>query len=159
MKKHLKYLSYVLRHKYYVFVAGNKVGCSFWRLIKHDWTKFLPCEWFPYVESFYGKYKYKERPPSLVEAFDKAWLHHQHWNDHHWQHWILKEDSGKLKLLTIPSCCIKEMVADWAGAGRAITGKWDVYVWFRANKDKMQIEPESLATIELYLERFFHRDF
>ena len=25
-----------------------------WQAIIHDWTKFLPCEWFPYVQRFYG---------------------------------------------------------------------------------------------------------
>src|SRR5882762_4064498 len=94
--KHWKYLSYIVRHKWFVALAGMQTRVSIWRLLKHDWTKFLPCEWCPYVQSFYGGWKYKDRPPELVAAFDAAWLHHQHWNDHHWQHWVLREDSGAI---------------------------------------------------------------
>lgn len=52
--KHLKYLSYILRHKWYVFVECCKRGI-YWRGFMHDMSKFLPSQWFPYVNYFYGK--------------------------------------------------------------------------------------------------------
>jgi len=52
--KHLAYLRYVLRHKWFVLLACWRAGL-YWRGIVHDWHKFLPSEWFPYVEHFHGK--------------------------------------------------------------------------------------------------------
>lgn len=40
MHFHLRYLSYVLRHKWYVAVAGIALGVPLWRLVLHDWTTF-----------------------------------------------------------------------------------------------------------------------
>ncbi len=54
MNKHWQYLKYVVRHKWFVLGAGRKLGVPLHRLILHDWTKFLPREWFPYVNEFYG---------------------------------------------------------------------------------------------------------
>lgn len=54
MSKHLSYLSYVLGHKWHVFIECCKLGVP-WLGIIHDWSKFLPSEWFPYVNWFYGK--------------------------------------------------------------------------------------------------------
>ena len=40
MLPHLRYLSYVLRHKWYVLWAGLWLGVPLWRLLIHDWSKF-----------------------------------------------------------------------------------------------------------------------
>ena len=151
MKAHVQYLSYVVRHKWFVFVAGLKIGAPLWRLLIHDWSKFLPVEWGPYVQSFYGPWGYKERPPEVVTAFDRAWLYHQHANPHHWQHWILREDSGATKVLRMPTGLVREMVADWMGAGRAITGRWEVSEWYAANREKIILHPDTRTTVEALL--------
>jgi hypothetical protein len=54
MKPHWQYLRYVLRHKWYVFLACRQLGVPLIQSVIHDWSKFLPCEWFPYVRYFYG---------------------------------------------------------------------------------------------------------
>lgn len=111
MKKHLRYLKYVLRHKWFVFLYCLEYGLI-WRGIKHDWSKFLPSEWFPYVEYFYGGKKEivpnvkvftedgklipKTKTPDDVQlAFDLAWNHHQKRNSHHWQYWLLHPDKPR----------------------------------------------------------------
>ena len=144
MKPHLQYASYVARHKWFVFRAGLKTRAPLWRLLIHDWSKFTPAEWFPYVRSFYGG----ERTPAVRLAFDAAWLHHQHRNPHHWQHWLLREDDGDTKALRMPEPLVREMVADWMGAGRAITGRWEVGVWYAANAEKIVMHPEVRAQVE-----------
>ncbi len=88
MKSHLKYLQYVLKHKWYVLLECVKLGVPLWGALVHDWQKFTPAEWGPYVKSFYGPHKYEDRPPELVKAFDRSWLHHQHKGPHHWQYWL-----------------------------------------------------------------------
>jgi len=145
MGAHLKYASYVARHKWFVFRAGLKTKAPLWRLVIHDWSKLSPAEWRPYVRSFYGS---EGRTPEVRAAFDGAWLHHQHRNPHHWQHWLLREDDGPTKALTMPESLAREMVADWMGAGRAITGKWEVASWYRDNRDKIILAPETRELVE-----------
>ena len=161
MKKHWLYLKYVVRHKYFVWVAGRVLGVSVWRLLIHDWTKFLPCEWGPYVDYFYGPKEMVFSPgcepstrPNKTKkaAFDAAWNHHQKQNKHHFQYYILNKDDGGVKTLQMPYKYAREMLADWMGAGRAITGKWDVWRWYEKNKDKMQIHSDTRAYVEELLE-------
>jgi hypothetical protein len=147
MKHHIQYLKYVLRHKWYVFRAGLVFGAPFWRLVVHDLSKFRPSEWFPYARYFY-KRGYSDKTAGN-RAFDRAWLLHQHRNDHHWQHHVLREDSGGAKYLPMSWAQVREMVADWAGAGRAITGNWiDVYTWHERNHHLMLMHPWTRARVE-----------
>jgi hypothetical protein len=139
--RHFKYLLYVLRHKYFVFVEGRKLGVSTWTLIIHDWQKFTLAEWGPYVLSFYGPWKYKERPQWLVEAFDRAWLHHIHYGPHHWQYWLLIMDTaveGDPKVLRMPDRYVREMLAAWRGAGRAITGEDNTKGWYLERRERFK---------------------
>lgn len=145
MKAHLKYASYVVRHKWFVFRAGLKTRAPIWRLLIHDWSKMSPAEWGPYVRSFYGK---QGRTRAVRAAFDAAWLHHQHRNPHHWQHWLLWEDDGPVKALEMPAGLAREMVADWMGAGRAITGRWDVASWYEANRDTIVLAPRTRCLVD-----------
>lgn len=160
MTPHLKYLRYVIRHKWYVFQAGLEIGVPIWQLVIHDWSKFLPGEWFPYVDFFYGKKDIQGRSlgavghyhkPGDSHAFDSAWNHHQKANPHHWQYWILIRDTGENLALLMPEKYTREMVADWRGAGMA-QGKPDTWAWYLANKDKMTLHSETRRLVEFLLE-------
>lgn len=160
MKAHIAYLSYVIRHKWFVLLACRQTGCSFWQGLIHDISKFSRREWFPYVHSFFNSDGTRRgrndtngsRDPITIKAeFDMAWLSHQHHNPHHWQYWILRQENGEARPLPIPEKYIREMVADWMGAGRAITGKWEYQDWYSNNKHKMQLNPTSQAQIELLI--------
>ncbi len=165
MRKHFKYLSYVLRHKWFVFIECCRLGI-WWRGIIHDWSKFLPCEWFPYAEHFYGEKKGTQRdktgyykPTDTGDpAFDLAWLHHANWNPHHWQWWVqadMENEHGNLRVHDMPEWAILEMVADWRGASRAQRASGTVKEWYLANAVKMaftlstQDRVEDLLGIEL----------
>lgn len=150
MKKHWKYLRYLVRHKWFVLIAGRAAGVSLWRLLIHDWSKFLPCEWLPYARYFYGGDEYNNQV--LQREFDAAWLHHQHFNPHHWQHWVLREDSGETKILEMPEHLCREMLADWQGAGRAITGQWGAEKWYAKNRSKIQLAPKTRIFVDTALE-------
>ena len=163
MKKHWQYFVYLARHKWFVFLAGLRTGAPLWRLIIHDWSKFLPCEWIPYADYFYGEkarlqkeepddYRYWQTAQKYYDAFDRAWLHHQHFNQHHWQSWILEEDSGAVKYLEIPDRFVCEMVADWCGAGRAITGKWEVWKWYAKNRGRIKLNPVTRVEVDRLVE-------
>lgn len=160
MRKHWRYLSYVCRHKWFVFVACMRLGVPLHRAIFHDWTKFLLSEWLPYAEYFYGdketpspgKYGYCHTAGSDA-AFDAAWNHHQKRNKHHWQYWLLVNDDndGGYIPLPMPDAYMREMVADWVGAGKA-QGKPDTAAWYEENKAKMVLHPRTRLKVELLLE-------
>ncbi len=150
--RHLRYLSYVLRHKWFVFLAGLQLGVPIWRLILHDWTKFMPREWFPYANYFYGGGRTREKMGqyNIDEApldFELAWNHHQKWNDHHWQWWIRFGDDGTVLVMRMSDVARREMLADWRGAGRAL-GKPDTTAWYRENWRKMMLHPDTRRWIE-----------
>lgn len=128
----------------------------------HDFSKFMPCEWFPYVEKFYGKkvdkdepddYRYWSARGPIEAAFEHAWNHHQKANKHHWQYWLLTNDSDapKHKPMQMPKAFVLEMVADWMGAGRAITGKWEFFAWYQANKGKIILQEQTRTDVESLL--------
>lgn len=160
LSKHVKYLKYVLRHKWFVSLECFRHKL-YLRGLLHDLSKFLPSEWFPYVNFFYGK------PQSFVEtktgyykptvtgdlAFDFAWLLHQKRNDHHWQWWILPEDEGGVKLLEMDVDAVFEMLCDWCGASRAQgNGGWEgVFKWYEVNGHKMQLHKDTRDLVESIL--------
>lgn len=163
MKAHWLYLKYVLRHKWYVFLWCCRYGIPLAGIV-HDLSKFAPVEWFPYVDKFYGGpypeanhgdmrlwFDDKYTQPWVDRRFDEAWNHHQKVNPHHWQWWVLLEDSGKVKPLDMPLRYRKEMLADWRGAGMAIKGIDETPEWYKKNRGKMQLHPETRQWVEWQL--------
>lgn len=161
--KHLKYLSYVARHKWFVFVECCREGIPL-RGLAHDWHKFLPSEWWPYVDYFYGEPHgsidkgrddtgYYKPTDTGDRAFDFAWLLHQKRADHHWQWWVLPEDDGGTKVLPMSPGARIEMLCDWCGASKAQGhGGWlGVAKWYEKNKSKMQLHHRTRQQVELTL--------
>jgi len=150
----LKYLRYVIRHKYFVFREGRKLRVPLWQLIVHDLSKFRPDEFFPYADYFYGgphksisemhgdvrNHLWQWSKEGVESRFNVAWLKHIHRNPHHHQHWVLKNDDGTTEALPMPRNFLLEMIADWRGAGMA-QGKPDTLRWYNDNKDKMILHP------------------
>jgi hypothetical protein len=148
----LRYAGYVVRHKWFVFRAGLRTGAPLWRLVIHDWSKVSPAEWGPYVRRFYGGRAGVPVTGDDDPAFRAAWLHHQHRNPHHWQHWVLRQDDGELVTLPMPEHFVREMVADWMGAGRAITGQWSAGEWYANGAGKaMDLHPDTRVFAERLL--------
>ncbi len=123
-------------HKKYVMEAGLIVGgIPYWRLFDHDASKFTSEEYPYYARQFHGD---KGDPA----GFARAWLHHIHFNDHHWDNWLFAdgysppgsgiEANGTLPM---PEICIREMVADWMGAEMAYNHSWDMSKWLNGNID------------------------
>lgn len=174
--KHLRYARYVWRHKVAVYRAGRMLGVGRWQLLTHDLSKLRPGEWLPYAEWFYGYdggswYAAKKLVASGTwyapgfradigdreHAFDVAWLNHQHRSPHHWQFWVLREDSGKVKVLPMPDRYRREMLADWMGAGMAIKGHGldrateECAAWYANTTEGRQLHPDTRAWVEQQL--------
>jgi hypothetical protein len=160
MKAHLQYARYVARHKWFVYQEARKLGIPFLGAL-HDLSKLRPSEWGPYVDYFYGDFPEAvygdmrnlglRTKSDVSRAFDEAWLKHQHANKHHWQHWVLREDDGGTKVLPMPHRYRREMLADWRGAGRAITGKDNTAEWYAKNRAQMQLHPDTREWVERML--------
>jgi hypothetical protein len=164
MSKYLKYLRYLLRHKWYVMIECFKYGLI-WRGLVHDLSKFLPSEFFSYANYFYGSFPplkcfhgdnrnwaletglYEEK---ITEEFNYAWNLHQKRNKHHWQYWVCIQDSDKPKIFSVgmPRKYLIEMLCDWRGAGRAINGKDDTAEWYKKNKKNMILRESNFNWIE-----------
>lgn len=142
---YIKFLKSLLLHKWYVLNAGRFLGVSLWRLIIHDWTKFLPVEFFRYARNFFGDNK-----EAAADGFVLAWLHHENSNPHHWGYWIPRTGKSANEPLPMPEVYIREMVADWMGASKTYTGEWDIVEWLGENLPEMRLHSETkqgLSTI------------
>ena len=165
-KSYLKNIRYILKHKYYVFIECYKMGIPLRGLV-HDFSKFSPAEFKPYAMYFFGDLP-KQKDITSTDAyvyvdtyhmtkeywedkFNLAWLHHKRVNMHHWEYWVDINDDGNIDVLEMPMVYAKEMLCDWRGAGRAISGKDDTDVWYANNKDKMILHPKTRAWIEQQL--------
>jgi hypothetical protein len=197
MRRHWQYLKYVLRHKWYVFQECLKLDVPIWIAIFHDWDKFMPDEWLPYANYFYGNLPTHEESRTAFmlgisiytkedaqQAFALAWMKHQHRNKHHWQYWckvdgvplcetsvliwdkgnaqeIVHRNSGsslwfelrdveksRITVGPMPEKYRREMLADWRGAGRAITGKDNTYHWYLDNYYNIKLHRDTRLWID-----------
>ncbi len=155
-----------------------------WLGIIHDWRKYLPHGYIAYARNFYGEkclpggIEEKERK----KAFMNAMRAHMKACKHHWSHWCFvgyKESYyiiNDLETLDLPlangmddaqafryplvSCdmpwiYVKEMIADWAGAGRAINGKIDPVGWYENMGGKMKFTEVTKHRIQTILEEHY----
>jgi hypothetical protein len=114
----------------------------------HDESKYSEEEFDAYAEYFYG-----EKNAEVKEAFDLAWLHHQHHNPHHWQHWLLQEDEGKMKALEMPYEYCIEMIADWWAFSWKSSDLYEIFNWYKDHKSRMTLHPKTLETVENLLKQ------
>lgn len=164
MKSHLKYLRYILRHKYFVFIECCKLGIP-WQGMIHDLSKFSPAEWTAYVHKFFGGPWPKaleihgDRRNSISwfqenvdSAFDRAWQHHQDHNPHHWEHWsitggVIVDGNSIHEGIQIPHNYILEMFADWTAMSKA-KGEPNCRKWYQQNRSSIVLHPASRQTLE-----------
>ena len=150
MKRYLSYFGYVVSHKWWVLVAGLKIGAPLPRLLSHDLSKFRPGEFVTYAKHFFAA-DGTRWPIAESGAFNATWATHIHRNDHHWQHWVLVEGNARARALPMPVSATLEMVADWMGAGRAIRGRWECEAWYAKNRNEMVLHPDTRAMVDRIL--------
>lgn len=114
----------------------------------HDYSKWDDEEYFAYCEYFYG-----EKTPEVELEFDYAWLHHQHNNPHHWQHWLLREDDGGLKALEMPYLDVIEMVCDHWAFSWVKDNLYEIFDWYDKNKGKMVLHENTKSLYEDILDK------
>ena len=55
--------------------------------------------------------------------------------------------------MLIPKEYVHEMLADWAGAGKAITGRWEIEEWYAKNADRILLHPDTKAYVSRLISR------
>lgn len=132
---HLEYLNVVLRHKWFVLLAGIRCRVPLWRLIIHDWQKFTPIEWRANVVRFgeYAQIKAENLPQGAKTLWSRGLHHHYARGPHHSQYWLLRDPDGFCRAIEMPEVYVREMVADWLAAGRTYHGEWDITDWLNSN--------------------------
>lgn len=155
MSPTFKYLWLTIKHKWFVFLGGLKTKAPIWRLIVHDYSKFLPSEAPHYGRQFFGD---KGDP----EGFVTCWARHQNRNAHHWEYWIPRTGHNRCdppfpdnEPVPMPDWAVREMLADWLGAGRAYNGVWpDIsnWTWLKNNyPHNMRLHPKTIQRIDAVL--------
>ena len=116
------------------------------RMRVHDASKTSKEEYSAYAEWFYGDHQDEDK---AKDAFDLAWAHHQNLNDHHWQYWVLIQDTDepKYKPLDMPEPAIYEMLCDWHSFS-ARDQESTAYNWYNKNKENMLLSDKTIATID-----------
>lgn len=112
----------------------------------HDFSKNDPEEYNAYDAYFYGG----NRSYEVVQEFNYAWLRHVHKNPHHWQYWILINDSpeeGEI-IMNMPYNYIIEMICDWWAFSWANGDLTGIFKWYDEHKDYMKFSPKTRSTVE-----------
>ncbi len=140
------YLDSLNRHIAAVREAGLKLDVPLEQLNIHDQSKLSQDEFPFYARQFFGD---KGDP----DGFARAWLHHIHANPHHWNHWLFadgftpKGSTVEGGAVPMPHKYIREMVADWMGAGYAYTGSWDMTEWLTENLPRIRLHSQTAREV------------
>ena len=112
--------------------------------ILHDTSKYGEAEYDPYDAYFYGE------PDE--DAFNRAWLHHIHWNPHHWQHWLLMNDDGSMVALEMPKVYALEMIADWWSFSWRSGNLSEMFGWYEDHKGCIILHDRTREFVEEVLD-------
>lgn len=113
----------------------------------HDESKYSEEEYEPYALYFnVSKEKYSD-------VFNKAWLHHQNVNPHHWQYWILCDDDNpnKLEPIAMDLNYIIEMICDWWSFSFNKGNLGGILNYYEDHKGNMIFHPETKKQVEVIL--------
>jgi hypothetical protein len=118
VRRYIVYFWYVAKHKWFVLLAGLRIGAPLWLLLIHDLSKFLPSEFFPYARHFYNPDGSKKKPSkdylsARSAAFEYARLKHKHRNPHHWEHWLRMGEHGVVDPLPHASISLRWSRIGW----------------------------------------------
>lgn len=119
----------------------------------HDQSKYSIDEFDPYLGYHYPEVE-DEISDEQQYAYDHAWLHHQHVNGHHPQHWILVRDEGELVPIDMPDIYIIEMLCDWSSFQFVKDPKSTAHQWYKDNKKNMTLSDKTRTKVEKYLDIF-----
>lgn len=127
------------------------------QISQHDKSKWDVEEYNAY-DVYFNRYEPDNRPKEVEDDFNKAFLHHIHNNPHHWQYWVLIQDSNEEheeELIPIPTQYLVEMICDWWSfswnkywESKDIEDLYSILDWYNDNKDGIKMNPNSRQELE-----------
>ena len=143
----MKYFLYLIKHKWLVFLECCKAGIP-WRGILHDLSCFLPSEFRLSAKYFLALPGQGYRKEAFSDPkFNLVRLRHHRRNGHHWQHWVLILDSGKMRPVEMPEKFVKEMWCDWISVAQ-LKGN-DMGEWVEEHLPNMVLHPKTRISIAI----------
>ena len=143
MKKKSQFLWSLLKHKWFVLIAGVffrrklGIGIPLGTLILHDWSKFTQFQFQAYTDQFFG---------GGSDQFQAAFKEHYTVEPHHPEAWIL-DDPPDFRC-RMHGLALREMIIDWMGSGRTYTGSWNMQEWLNQNLYKKPLSPGTLVRVK-----------
>lgn len=109
----------------------------------HDDTKTIPDEYDAYDNYLFGrKTKFSEQNKRIAK------LAHIHRNPHHWQHWVLLDETLGPTTMEMPYEYIVEMICDWWKHSWEKGDLFEIFDWYNANKNKIKLHKKSRDNVE-----------
>ncbi|MBP1764624.1 MAG: hypothetical protein H6Q65_1682 [Firmicutes bacterium] len=146
MRSALYYFYDVMRHKWHVLSEAYKLGIL-WRGLTHDLSKFNASERGPRRRLKNQCSRDAQGNIRVCDELAFSWVWHYHKNPHHWQWWVTTLDDGSCKVFPMTDEYRREMLADWRAVAR-IPGRLDIIPWYRQNRDRIILHPETRQWIE-----------
>ena len=148
--KQIKSLAF---HKWHVFMVGLMIGgIPLWRLVVHDWSKFMPVEFVGYAKYKYGQEKSRS-------GWARAWLSHRDHNKHHPERWLLSwlgdpnfyDGIGErvtdfITVMPMPETYAREWVADMMATSRQF-GSYNIAKWLNENGPRMRLHSLTITRL------------
>ena len=152
LKKALKHIKLVSKHKWVVFKLCCRVGVP-WRGFMHDWSKFSPTEFGESIKYYVGTHS-PIKEARKVQGYSRAWVHHVSKNKHHYQYWVDFTATGPVPVM-IPYKYVAEMICDKMAAGIVYEGKnWkpdsELKYYLKEREDALIIEPIDKMLLEVF---------
>lgn len=135
----------------YLLITGDGIDLEHQICFAHDASKTELDEYDAYDKYFYGN----NRSYQVVEDFNYAWLKHIHRNPHHWQYWVLINDSpdeGE-HIMDMPHNYIVEMVCDWWAFSWNSENLYEIFDWYDKHKDYMKLSRSTRMSVEDILDK------
>ena len=138
LKKAIKHIKLVSKHKWYVFIYCTRLGLPI-RGLMHDMSKFSPTEFWESIKYYDGTIS----PITVCKranGYSKAWLHHKGRNKHHTEYWV--DSNAPVQTPIIPYKYVAEMICDKLSASKVYNGKqWtkksEIEYW---NREKTRVQ-------------------
>ena len=121
-------------------------------IYKHDLSKYSMAEFAGYKDYFYPDKDVKIDSFIAKKNFDYAWLHHIHFNPHHWNYWLLIDDK-EFKPLKMPEIYVLEMICDWFAFSFKKNRLEEVLNWYNVNKTNMILHDMTREYVEFILNK------
>lgn len=140
----MKYLNFIwlfLRFKFYLIIAGLRLGVPFYMLLINDLSKLSPAQFGPYARKLYKQNDYDNyfTQIEINEEYKEAQRIHYTTEKHHWDYYVSEPGEAT----EMPENCVREMLAGFFAASRTYNGHWDISGWLSENVAKMTFHPNT----------------